>query len=116
MKSLILLDSFKESLNLTGILTIFYINSFSVLHGHGVSPCKSSYAIIPIDQISFFIEYKLLFNASGDIYKGLPTLYFYLSGALHFFAKPKSAIFACPLLNRTFANFKSRCKNPLLPI
>lgn len=117
MKSFRSFDIFNESLNLTGIRTILSISYFSVLHCHGVSPWSISKAIIPIDQISFFTEYILFFKAYGDIYRGLPTLYLYLIDcARHFFANPKSAIFACPLLMSTFANFKSLCKNPLFAI
>jgi len=56
MKSFVGDEIFNESLNFTGIRVILSINSFSVRHSHGVSPCNISNAIIPIDQISFLIE------------------------------------------------------------
>lgn len=56
MKSLISDDKFKIYLKRIGTLVILSINYFYVLHYHGVVPCKSSYIIIPIDQISFFRE------------------------------------------------------------
>lgn len=76
MNYLVGLEMFKESLNLTGTLVIFSISYFSVRHSQGVSPWIIQKAIIPIDQISFLIEQTFLFRASGDIYRGLPTLYF----------------------------------------
>lgn len=45
-----------ESLNLTGILVILSMSSFYVLHSQGVSPCSISYAMTPMDQISFLRE------------------------------------------------------------
>jgi len=40
MKSLVSLEIFRESLNFIGILVIFSINYFYVLHCQGVSPCS----------------------------------------------------------------------------
>lgn len=56
MKFLMSADRLRLSLNLTGTRVILSMSSFSVQHSHGVSPCSSSYTMMPIDQISFFIE------------------------------------------------------------
>ena len=65
---------------------------------------------MPIDHISFLVEYIFLLRDYGDIYKGDPTLYFYLiPGVVFFFANPKSAILHTPFERNILAGFKSLC-------
>jgi hypothetical protein len=58
------------------------------------------------------------FRAYGDMYSGLPTLYFSFSKIFLnnevtyecFLAKPKSAMMALPSLRKMLANLRSLCK------
>lgn len=52
------------------------ISYFSLEHSQGVTPINISYKIIPTAKISLQGEYKFLINASGGMYKGVPTLCF----------------------------------------
>ena len=98
---------------LTWVFFIFSISYFSLLLSHGVFPVNISYAIIPIENMSVFIEYLFCFNDSIDMYRGVPTLYMSVNFSyLHLTEKPKSPIFHLSPLLRMLAGFRSRWRIP----
>lgn len=97
MKSLHSWLTLTDGGKVTGTVSIFYANSFSLLACQGTYPNKISNALTPIAQISDLSEYLLFLRAYGLIYKGEPTLTFGNNGGeLGVVAKPKSANFGTP--------------------